>query len=285
MVAVRDEPTAQKSRRVLGRTPAMLLTAAMIIGTGLFAAPGEASEKAGSGLLLPIFLSGLVALTTGLSAASVGINFPEEGGALSWSRKFGYNTVGFVAGCAYLGKGIVSTVVISLAFAIYTAEVVGGLPSYAVHVVACVAVLLVAAVNYLGVELNAKLLIFLLFVQLALLGIFVGFAAPAVQVENFVPVLGDNGVFGVLAGGGGLLLELGRFPAHGHHGLGGQGAPTDHPVRHRRRYRVLRRRLSGRPGGRTRRPWGRGDERRRGPQRYPARDRGYAGHWAVGGVD
>src|SRR5207302_7841826 len=93
-----------------------------------------------------------------------------------------------------------STVVTSLAFAIYTAQVVDGLPPYAIHIVASVAVLLVAAVNYLGVELNAKLLIFLLFVQLALLGIFVGFAAPAVQAENFVPVLGENGVSGVLAG-------------------------------------------------------------------------------------
>ena len=68
------------------------------------------------------------------------------------------------------------------------------------HVVASVAVLLVAAVNFLGVELNAKVLIILLFVQLALLGVFIGFAAPAAKAENFVPVLGENGVFGVLAG-------------------------------------------------------------------------------------
>src|SRR5437667_5736113 len=123
-------------RRVLGRTTAMLLTAAMIIGTGLYAALGATAEKAGSGLLLAILLSGLVALATGLSAASAGVNFPEEGGAFTWSRKFGYNIVGFVAGCAYLGKGIVSTVVISLAFAIYTAQVIGGLPPYAMHIVA-----------------------------------------------------------------------------------------------------------------------------------------------------
>src|SRR5213593_2848258 len=199
MAAEQTEAQEKPSlRRVLGRMTAMLLTAAMIIGTGLFAALGETAEKAGSGLLVAVFISGLVALATGLSAASVGINFPEEGGAFTWSRKFGYNTLGFIAGCAYLGKGIVSTVVISLAFAIYTAQVVEGLPSYAIHIVASVAVLLVAAVNYLGVELNAKLLIFLLFVQLALLGIFVGFAAPAVQVENLTPVLG-TGVFGVLA--------------------------------------------------------------------------------------
>src|SRR5256886_6204516 len=57
------------------------------------------------------------------SDLSVGINIPEEGGGFTWSRKFGYPTVGFVAGCAYLGKGIVSSVVISLAFATYTAQI------------------------------------------------------------------------------------------------------------------------------------------------------------------
>src|SRR5207244_6126391 len=71
----RDMPS--ESRRVLGRTTAMLLTAAMIIGTGLFAALGETIEKAGAGVLLAMLLSGVVALLTGLSAASVGINFPE----------------------------------------------------------------------------------------------------------------------------------------------------------------------------------------------------------------
>src|SRR5437764_11016752 len=129
--------------RTLGRMTAMLMTAAMIIGTGLFAALGEAAEKAGSGLLLAIGLSGLVALATGLSAASVGINFPEEGGGFTWSRKFGYPTLGFVAGCAYLGKGIVSTVVIALAFATYTAQMFEGLPTYGMHLVASAAVLFV----------------------------------------------------------------------------------------------------------------------------------------------
>src|SRR2546421_4874298 len=130
--------TAPASRahlqRALGPTTATLLTAAMIIGTGLFAALGETAEKAGSGLLLAIVLSGLVTLATGLSAASVGINFPEEGGGFTWSRKFGYRTLGFVAGCAYLGKGIVSTVVISLAFAMYTAQMVKGLSSLVMHI-------------------------------------------------------------------------------------------------------------------------------------------------------
>src|SRR2546429_1877014 len=152
-------------RRTLGRTAAMLLTAAMIIGTGLFAALGEMAEKAGSGLPLAMLLSGLVALATGLNAASVGINFPEEGGGFTWSRKFGYPTLGFIAGCAYLGKGIVSTVVIALAFAAYTAQIAQGLPPYAMHIIAAVAVLAVSAVNLRGIQLNARVLIITLFIQ------------------------------------------------------------------------------------------------------------------------
>src|SRR5213080_4484454 len=133
-----DHKEAKNSlRRALGRTTAMLLTAAKIIGTGLFAALGETAEKAGSGLLLAIAVSGLVPLATGLSAASLGINFPEEGGGFTWSRKFGYDTLGFAAGCAYLGKGIVSTVVIALAFAMYTAAMFAGLPAFATHIIAC----------------------------------------------------------------------------------------------------------------------------------------------------
>jgi len=200
MVTGRKDGESQSSlRRTLGRTTAMLLTAAMIIGTGLFAALGATAEKAGSGLLLAIALSGVVALATGLSAASVGINFPEEGGGFTWSRKFGYPTLGFTAGCAYLGKGIVSTVVISLAFALYTAQMVHGLPPFAVHLIAAAAVALVAGVNYFGLELNAKLLIGLLFVQLALLAVFVAFAAPAAQWSNLLPIAG-HGMGSVLAG-------------------------------------------------------------------------------------
>src|SRR2546425_5994340 len=134
MATDRNETQSRSTlRRALGWTTATLLPAAMIIGTGLFAALGATAEKAGTGLLLAMIFSGLVALATGLSAASVGIHFPEEGGGFTWSRKFGYPTLGFVAGCAYLGKGIVSTVVIALAFATYTAQMAEGLPSYGMH--------------------------------------------------------------------------------------------------------------------------------------------------------
>src|SRR5437870_688450 len=67
------------------------------------------------------------------------------------------------------------------------------------HVIAGAAVIVVTAVNLLGIELNAKALIVTLLLQLALLATFVGFALPQVQVANLTPVLGP-GIFDVLAG-------------------------------------------------------------------------------------
>src|SRR5438874_1996038 len=61
------------------------------------------------------------------------------------------------------------------------------------------AVLLVSAVNLLGIELNAKVLIATLLLQLALLAVFVGFAIPEIQPANLTPLLGP-GLQDVLAG-------------------------------------------------------------------------------------
>src|SRR6266699_1823639 len=114
--------------RTLGRSTATLMTAAMIIGTGIFGALGSATAQAGSGILVAMVLGGLIALATGISAAQLGVNYPKEGGAFTWAREFDHKTIGFIAGCAYLGKGIFSLSVISLAFAAYSVQIIPSLP-------------------------------------------------------------------------------------------------------------------------------------------------------------
>src|SRR5947199_4846480 len=104
------------------------MTAAIIIGTGIFGAVGSATARAGSGILVAMVLGGLIALATGISAAQLGVNYPKEGGAFTWAREFNHRTIGFIAGCAYLGKGIFSLSVISLAFAAYSVQIIPTLP-------------------------------------------------------------------------------------------------------------------------------------------------------------
>src|SRR5712691_2352888 len=103
----RSSPSGKRS---LGKTTAVLLTAAMIVGTGLFASLGAATAEAGSGILVAMLIGGLIALLTGISAAEVGVNYPQEGGAFIWTRRFGFPTISFVAGLAYLFDGIVGPI-------------------------------------------------------------------------------------------------------------------------------------------------------------------------------
>lgn len=85
--------SAHSGTRSLGKKTAVLLTSAMIVGTGLFTSLGAATAKAGSGILVAMLIGGLIALLTGISAAEVGVNYPEEGGAFIWTRRFGFPTV------------------------------------------------------------------------------------------------------------------------------------------------------------------------------------------------
>ena len=68
---------ARSQTRSVGRITAVLLTAAMIVGTGLFASLGAATAEAGSGILVAMLIGGVIALLTGISAAEVGVNYPQ----------------------------------------------------------------------------------------------------------------------------------------------------------------------------------------------------------------
>lgn len=187
---------ATQHRRTLGKLEATLFTAAMIVGTGLFTSLGAATSHAGSGILIAMLVGGLIALSTGVSAAQVGVNYPEEGGAFIWNRKFGYPTLSFVAGCAYLFDGIIGLGILALGFATYSAQLVPWLP---IRPTATVAVLAVAIVNFFGISPTAKILIGVLAINVVLLGVYVGFAAPAVHAAHLTPVLGPS-IGGVLSG-------------------------------------------------------------------------------------
>lgn len=156
-------------KRALDTPTATLFTAAMIVGTGIFAALGAATDVAGTGILVAMVLGGTVALATGISAAQLGVAIPEEGGAFTWARAFGHETIGFIAGCGYLGKAIVSTSVVAVMFATYLAQVISDAP---VHIIATVVVLAVTAVNILGIELTSRVLIGLLAILVGLLAIY-----------------------------------------------------------------------------------------------------------------
>ena len=169
----------------------------MIIGTGIFGTTGSAASRAGSGILLAMILGGLVALFTGISAAQLGVNYPEEGGAFTWARKFNHKQLRFVAGIAYLGKGIFSLSAISLAFAEYTSQLVPGIPP---ALFAATAMMAIIFVNMFSIRLTAKIVIGLLAVNVSLFAVYVGLTAPAVNLAHYGSPIGENGLVGLWAG-------------------------------------------------------------------------------------
>ncbi|HEY3363565.1 MAG TPA: amino acid permease [Symbiobacteriaceae bacterium] len=191
-----DSKSQASNKKSLGKVTALLLTAAMMVGTGIFTTLGAATAEAGSGILIAMLISGLIALLTGISAAQVGVNYPEEGGAFIWMRIFGYPATSFAAGISYLMKGIVGLGIASLGFAYYSSQVFHGLP---IPLMASIALLAVATVNFFGIAPTSKIIIGIFFVNLVLLALYVGLAVPSVHVENLTPILG-TGITGVLSG-------------------------------------------------------------------------------------
>ena len=184
-------------RRELGPFTATLFTAGMMVGIGIFATFGAATEAAGSGILVAILLGGSVALATGISAAQLGVNNPTEGGAFTWARDFDHPTLGFIAGSGYLGKNLVSMSVIALAFATYLGQVIPGLPA---HIVAAAGVLAITGLNLFGIHLTSRVLIGLLAVVVALLALYGAASLHAVDAGHLAPILGNKGALGVAAG-------------------------------------------------------------------------------------
>jgi len=184
------------SAHLLGRTAATLMTAGMILGTGIFGALGATAEHAGGALLLAMIPGGLICLATGISGAELGINFPRHGGAFIWARAFHRDTLAFVAGCCYIGQGIVGISVVSLAFATYSAQLFPHLP---LHPTAGAIVLVVIVMNSFGISFTSKVIIGLMLAIVTLLGIFVSFSAPHVNAVYLMPVF-DKGFWGFMAG-------------------------------------------------------------------------------------
>jgi APA family basic amino acid/polyamine antiporter len=189
-------PSQSSTAGQLGATAATLLTAGMIIGTGIFGALGATADKAGSALLLAMIPGALVAWSTGVSGAQLGVNFPKQGGAFVWARKFGHNSLGFIAGCCYIGQGIVDTSVVALAFAHYSAQLVPALP---IHLVAAAIVLVAVALNSFGISFTSKIVISLMLTIVTLLMVFVIFSVPHVQAANLMPTF-DKGPLEFMAG-------------------------------------------------------------------------------------
>src|SRR6476659_7285644 len=154
-----------------------------IVGSGIFINPYIVAQRLdSSGLVLGAWIAGgAIALAGALSYAELGSLFPRVGGQYAYLRDGLHPLAGFLYGWALLAvieSGAIAAV--AIAFASYTLRLVGQ-PSVSPIPLAIFALLILSAVNFVGVKPGSRVLNVLVVLKIGALAILIvfGFLAPS----------------------------------------------------------------------------------------------------------
>jgi basic amino acid/polyamine antiporter, APA family len=155
--------------RRLGTGDAVVIGLGSMMGAGVFAVWAPAAQAAGVGLLVGLVLAAFVAYCNAAASAQLAAVYPVSGGTYVYGRERLGEWWGFLAGWAFLVGKTASCAAMALTFASYAVD--GA--RWAQRLVAVVAVLAIAGLNYRGVTRTAQLTRVLVACTLAALGVFV----------------------------------------------------------------------------------------------------------------
>ena len=163
-------------RRELGRFDTAMVVVGGIIGAGIFINPYIVAQRLDSpALVLGAWVAGgAVALAGALTFAELGTLFPKAGGHYVYLREAYHPLAGFLYGWGLLlmiEGGAIAAVAIT--FAEYSLRLVGR-PDVSTQALAILAIVVVAAVNYLGVKPGSRLLNTFVLLKLLPLGLLIG---------------------------------------------------------------------------------------------------------------
>src|SRR5882672_4386005 len=156
-------------RRSIGLVPAAAMVVGTIIGASIFVQPSviTASVPSAGGVLAAWLVAGLLTLTGALVTAELASAFPRSGGVYVFLVEAFGPSVGFLWGWAMfwaMHSGILAA--ISVVFARYVGTFVTLGPS-GLKAVAILGILLLSAVNYLGVREGSRVQTWLTTVKVA----------------------------------------------------------------------------------------------------------------------
>jgi APA family basic amino acid/polyamine antiporter len=163
-------------RRALGPFDAAMVVIGGIIGGGIFINPYIVAQRLDSpGLVLAAWtLGGAIAVAGALTFAELGSLFPRAGGQYVYLRDAFHPLAGFLYGWALLlmiESGAIAA--IATAFAEYTLRFLGR-PDSASAPLAIAAIVILAAVNYLGVKPGSRVLNVFVVLKVAALVLLIG---------------------------------------------------------------------------------------------------------------
>ncbi|MGH7505834.1 MAG: APC family permease [Longimicrobiales bacterium] len=146
-------------RRALGTFDATMVVIGGIVGAGIFINPYIVAQRLPTdALVLAAWIAGgAIALAGAFAFAELGSLFPQAGGPYVYLRRAYHPMVGFLYGWALLfmivGGGIAA---IAITFAVYALRVTGS--TAAATPLAIAAIVVVSAINYIGVKPGSRVL-------------------------------------------------------------------------------------------------------------------------------
>lgn len=202
-----DAPEEGESlRRDLGYLDATSVMVGAMIGSGIFIVPGLVAEAVPHPVLIVgiwVF-AGLLILAGAITFAELAAAFPESGGAYAFLREAYGQPLAFLNGWAiFAANKTASVAVLSFLFATYVADLVPLPAGWGVKGVALTLIVLLTALNYVGVR-YAGLVQSLSTVLKVVALVAIAFAGLA-----FAPQASDAGQVLDLPGGLGLLSAVG----------------------------------------------------------------------------
>jgi basic amino acid/polyamine antiporter, APA family len=202
------EPSSASLPRRLGTGDAVVIGLGSMMGAGVFAVWAPAAGAAGVGLLLGLGLAAFVAYCNAVASAQLAAVYPVSGGTYVYGRERLGQWWGFLAGWAFVVGKTASCAAMALTFASYAVD--GS--RWVQRLVAVLAVVAIAALNYRGVTRTAQLTRVLVACTLAALAVFVlaAVASPAASSEN-LRGWSDVSAYGVLQSAGLLFFAFAGY--------------------------------------------------------------------------
>jgi amino acid transporter len=199
---ITDQDESGPLKRSISRNLLILFIIGDILGAGVYALTGKVAGEVGGALWVPFVVAFLVAGLTAGSYAELVSKYPRAAGAALYTNKaFGLPFVTFVVAFAVMCSGITSA---STSARTFGGDYLGEFVSLPVVAVACVFLVLIAAVNFRGVGESVKANVVLTIVEVTGLVVIIVVGAAAVLSGDGDP----SRLTDVDTGGDGVVLGL-----------------------------------------------------------------------------
>lgn len=176
-----------KLKKTLGLWELSLYGIGIILGAGIYALLGVGAGIAGNAIWISFVIAAIMAAFTGLSYAELSSMYPKEAAEYNYTKNaFGIKYLSFNIGWLMVIASIVAAVTVAFGFAGYFTHIFGG----EIAIVAAALVLVLSAINYIGIKESSTFNIISTIIESAglLIVIFVGllfFGANGINIDLF----------------------------------------------------------------------------------------------------